>query len=233
MTENDSMAAFKTPTIQVAGIIDEDEARLVAECGVDLLGFPLDPIHGDAEIAAETASRIVRALPPPARGVLITYLSSAGAILSRSGDIGVSIVQLHGNVPIEELVRLRRAGSGLLVVKTLVVRDKNVSQLVDDVDRLSPYVDAFLTDTFDPGTGRWGATGKTHDWSVSRRIVEHSRRPVILAGGLTPANVRQAILDVGPAGVDVHTGVEGPAGRKDRRLVERFVEASHEGFESV
>ena len=227
------MSAFQKRTIQVAGIIDEDEARLLVECGVDLLGFPLDPVHGEEEIVREMAGRIVRGLRSPVQGVLITYLSLAGAILSRCQDLGVSIVQLHGSVPLEEILRLKSAAPDLVIVKTLVVRGGNLSQLVDEVDRLSPHVDAFLTDTFDPGTGRWGATGKTHDWSVSRRLVEHSTRPVTLAGGLTPENVRQAIHDVAPAGVDVHTGVEDLEGRKDRRLVEKFVEASHEGFESI
>lgn len=233
MTKNHRTSFFEKRIIQVAGVIDEDDARLVAGCGVDLIGLPLDLMHGDAEITAETAGRIVRTLPPPARGVLITYLSLAGAIVSRCEELGVSMVQLHGNVPLEELVRLRRAAPTLLVVKTVAVGSKNVSQLMDEVARLSPHVDAFLTDTFDPVTGRWGATGKTHDWSISRRILDRSPRPVILAGGLTPHNVRQAILDVGPAGVDVHTGVEDETGRKDRRLVQEFVEASRWAFESI
>ncbi|MBP2681380.1 MAG: phosphoribosylanthranilate isomerase, partial [Candidatus Krumholzibacteriota bacterium] len=101
------------------------------------------------------------------------------------------------------------------------------------VDRFAPFVDAFLTDTFDESTGRWGATGKTHDWSVSRRLVERSSRPVILAGGLTPQNVARAIREVRPAGVDAHTGVEDSRGRKDRSLVERFVAEARRAFASL
>ena len=95
---------------------------------------------------------------------------------------------------------------------------------------MSGYVDAFITDTFDPVTGASGATGKTHDWEISRRIVEHSRHPVILAGGLTPENVGDAIRLVRPAGVDVHTGVEDDQGRKDRRRVEAFVTRARDAF---
>jgi phosphoribosylanthranilate isomerase len=233
VTEAHRIFAFAKRTIQIAGVLDEDEARMLVDCGADLLGLPLDAVHGKAEISGETAGRIVRAVRTPAHGVLITYLSLADGILSRCRDIGVSIVQLHGSVPIEELVRLRRAASHLVVVRTLVVRGGNLSELVDEVDRLSPHVDAFLTDTFDPLTGLWGATGKTHDWSVSRRLVERSIRPVILAGGLNPENVHRAILDVGPAGVDVHTGVEEEGGRKDRRLVQKFIEESRRAFEAA
>jgi len=93
-----------------------------------------------------------------------------------------------------------------------------------------PFVDAFLTDTFDPQSGRSGATGKIHDWEVSRRLAEISPRPLILAGGLNPGNVREAIRRVQPAGVDAHTGLEGPAGRKDAARVAAFVAEARAGF---
>jgi len=96
---------------------------------------------------------------------------------------------------------------------------------------LSPLVDAFITDTFDPATGASGATGRTHDWNISRRLVEISRRPVLLAGGLAPDNVAEAIRRVRPAGVDSHTGVEDSAGRKDRDKVSRFVAEARRALE--
>jgi phosphoribosylanthranilate isomerase len=99
------------------------------------------------------------------------------------------------------------------------------------VGEVSSYVGAFITDTFDPATGLSGATGKVHDWSVSRSIVELSGKPVILAGGLTADNVKEAILKVRPAGVDSHTGVEGTDGRKKRELVRKFVSEAKKGFE--
>lgn len=91
----------------------------------------------------------------------------------------------------------------------------------------------FITDTFAPETGASGATGRTHDWLVSRRLVTLSERPVILAGGLTPGNVRRAILEVQPAGVDVHTGVEDTSGRKSGEKVTAFVAEARAGFEAV
>ena len=101
------------------------------------------------------------------------------------------------------------------------------------VKELSPLVNAFITDTFDPKTAASGATGKTHDWSVSRRLVELSDRPVILAGGLTPENVKRAIQEVPPAGVDSHTGVEDSTGRKSREKVQKFLSEASEAFELV
>jgi len=95
---------------------------------------------------------------------------------------------------------------------------------------LSQFVDAFITDTFDPDTGAEGATGKTHDWNVSKKLVRLSPKPVIIAGGLNHTNVRRAILEINPAGVDAHTGVEGKDGRKDFNLIKKFVEESRLGF---
>jgi phosphoribosylanthranilate isomerase len=89
------------------------------------------------------------------------------------------------------------------------------------LSELSPFVDAFITDTFDPKTGASGATGKTHDWRVSRRLVELADRPIILAGGLTPENVKRAILEVRPAGVD-----STPASKTPRRKSREKVQSS-------
>jgi phosphoribosylanthranilate isomerase len=88
------------------------------------------------------------------------------------------------------------------------------------------HADALILDTYDPVTGRHGATGKTHDWAVSRRVVEVVNVPVILAGGLTPENVAEAIRTVRPWGVDVHTGVERPDGSTDHERVRAFVSAA-------
>ena len=112
----------------------------------------------------------------------------------------------------------------------LVVGLHSAAVLERLVSELAPLVDAFLTDTFAPDTGAAGATGRTHDWSVSRRMVELSPRPVILAGGLTAENVRRAIEEVRPAGVDVHTGVEDASGRKSRDKVLAFVAEAEAGF---
>ncbi len=84
-----------------------------------------------------------------------------------------------------------------------------------------------------PETGACGATGKTHNWDISRRLVPFSPKPVILAGGLNPDNVREAIQYIRPAGVDVHTGVESSNGRKAPHLVRKFVAEARDAFAKV
>jgi phosphoribosylanthranilate isomerase len=116
------------------------------------------------------------------------------------------------------------------VIKSLIVESNNLAELKSSVGRFSFHCDAFITDTYDPATGACGATGKVHDWDISRRLVDISPKPVMLAGGLNSDNVRKAIAHVRPAGVDAHTGVEGSGGRKDAVLVRAFVREALSAF---
>lgn len=216
--------------IQIAGIIDAAEADMLQRCGVKYLGFPLRlPVHRQ-DICEESASQIIKSLKPPVFGVLITYLDDAEEISALCASLGARIVQLHGEIEPDELAKLREIAPRLSVVKSLVVGLHTERVLESMVERLSGSVDAFITDTYDPATGASGATGKVHDWRISRRLVEMSGQPVILAGGLDPVNVRRAILEVGPAGVDAHTGVEDASGRKSRAKIEMFVSEAEVGF---
>ena len=219
--------------IQIAGVIDAAEAEMLQQCGVRYLGFPLRlPVHRE-DLTESDAAMIIKRLAPPVFGVLITYLDKANEIAAFCHALGARIVQLHGDIDRDELTRLKTLEPSLTVIKSLVVGMHDDNTLETMVGELSPFVDAFITDTFDPKTGASGATGKTHDWNVSRRLVEVSDRPVILAGGLTPENVKRAILEVRPAGVDCHTGVEDSSGRKSREKVPKFLSEAYEAFEQV
>jgi len=224
---------YKNGFIQIAGILDRGEADLLTAAGVDLLGFPFGlDVHAE-DISEKAAKQIIRTLKPPVAGVLITYLNRAEKILALCRKLGLQWVQLHAPIPLDELKILNRLAPETVIIKSLVIRHDNRSLLEKDLYEHSPYVDAFITDTYDPETGASGATGKTHDWEVSHRLVELSSRPVILAGGLNPGNVQKAIRQVRPAGVDAHTGVETPDGRKDANLLRTFIDQARKGFEAV
>jgi phosphoribosylanthranilate isomerase len=219
--------------IQIAGVIDAAEAAMLRQCGIRYLGFPLRlPVHRE-DLSEEKAAAIIKSLAPPVFGVLITYLSQASEIAAFCHALGARIVQLHGDIGRDELRRLKTLDPNLTVIKSLVIGMRDDKVLEAMIRELSPFVDAFITDTFDPKTGASGATGKTHDWRVSRRLVELANRPVILAGGLTPENVKSAILEVRPAGVDSHTGVEDSSGRKSCEKVQKFLSEAHAGFALV
>ena len=217
--------------IQIAGIIDQAEAEMLVECGVDYLGFPLRlPVHRE-DITDADAAMIIQGLRPPQHGVLITYLNDAKQIHQLTTFLGTSIVQLHGDISIAEIAKLKQLSPGLQIIKSLIIRENNLAELVQQLLSFAPHVTAFITDTYDPTTGASGATGKTHDWQISRKLAEASPVPLILAGGLNPQNVREAILTVKPAGVDSHTGVEDRTGRKNKELVSAFVAEARAAFD--
>lgn len=203
---------------------------MLAEEGVNWIGIPLRLAVHREDITEDEAASMVRALQKDVQFVLITYLHTAHAVLALCHKLGVRIVQLHGDIAVSEVERIKLLDPDILCIKSLVVRAGNLLTLQQLASRFAPIVDAFITDTFDPSTGACGATGKTHDWSVSQALVASISKPVILAGGLTPANVAAGIASVRPAGVDAHTGVEGSDGRKDREKVRAFVKAARNAF---
>ena len=221
---------FERGMIQVAGVIDQAEAQLLIDCGVPYLGFPLRLPVNVEDLSEEAAAELISGFPPGVKGVLITSLDRAEAVIAFCRKLGVDIVQLHGPVAPEELAKIKTAWPELAVIKGLIVRGDNLDDLKLQIAATAPFVDAYITDSFDPATGAEGATGKTHDWAIDRALVAISPRPLILAGGLNADNVREAILTVQPFGVDVHTGIEGEDGRKDPVLVRRFVAEARAGF---
>jgi phosphoribosylanthranilate isomerase len=219
---------LRRPRVQVAGISTLEDALACERAGVDAIGFtiglPTGP-HNDLDEAA--AARIVRALPPFIVPVLITYRVTAAEVVPMCRAIGLSQVQLHAPADPAEIARMREAIPGLKVILAVNVTGPEALDLARERAR---HADALILDTYDPATGRHGATGKTHDWSLSARIVEAVEVPVILAGGLNPANVGAAIRRVRPWGVDVHTGVERPDGTTDHDLVRAFTAIAHATF---
>jgi phosphoribosylanthranilate isomerase len=219
--------------VQIAGIHDAEEAAMLIEERVTWIGIPLRlPVHRE-DIPEEHALRIIRSLQKDVSFVLITYLHTAQAVLALCNKLGFRIVQLHGDISASEVEHIKARDAELICIKSLVVRSGNLPTLQQLASQFAPVVDAFITDTFDPTTGACGATGKTHDWSVSSTLVKMASKPVILAGGLTPQNVAEGIATVRPVGVDAHTGVEGADGRKDRAKVRAFVRAARQAFDHI
>jgi phosphoribosylanthranilate isomerase len=211
------------PWIQVAGVHDLQEARLIAKANIPFLGLPLRlPVHQE-DLSEQAAKKLISEIQPDLKVVVITYLSQASDISAFIQELGAGIVQLHGQITQQELETLRGMMPELVIIKSLVIGKNSQAELITELDDLSDVVDLFITDTFDPDTGACGATGKVHDWRLSAELVERSEKPVILAGGLCAENVCEAVVKVKPAGVDVHTGVEGSDGRKDLKKMQVFM----------
>lgn len=219
--------------IQIAGISDKNEAGMLINAGVNFLGFPLRLPVNKEDISENDAAEIIKSLNPPNYGIVITYLNTAEEIALFCSELNSNIVQLHGNIETSELQKLKSIAPSLIVIKSLIVGKYQLDELKKVVDEQSEFVDAFITDTFNPQNGATGATGLTHDWEISKNLVQYSTKPIILAGGLNPNNVYDAIIKVKPTGVDSHTGVEDENGAKDIIKVQKFISESNRAFEKL
>ncbi|MBN2068212.1 MAG: phosphoribosylanthranilate isomerase [Opitutales bacterium] len=217
-------------SVQIAGIHDLDEANLVKEAGADFLGFPLRLPVNSVDLTESKAKTVISQIGIPS--VLITYQKKASEVIELCQFMECPNIQLHGLIALSELHWLRENAPDLTIIKSIIVRADlaSIDPLKDEIAMQAPYVDAFILDSHNPQNGADGATGLTHDWSISRELVAYSTKPVILAGGLTPENVATAIAQVKPAAVDTHTGVEGRDLRKDADKVKLFVEEARKAL---
>jgi phosphoribosylanthranilate isomerase len=206
--------------VKVCGIRTREEADAALDCGATALGFLVGLTHrAEDEIDEAQARGIVRRLPAGAEAVLVTHLLDPVQVAGLAASIGARTVQVHGDMAVADLRRLRALAPGARLLKALHVTGK------DAIGRALDYaadVDALVLDS--RTADRLGGTGQTHDWSVSARIVAAvAPLPVYLAGGLRPENVAEAVARVRPAGVDVNSGVEDASGRKDAAKMRAFV----------
>ncbi len=199
--------------IKICGITSPEDAQAAASLDIQAVGlvfYPKSPRY----VPEPTARDIVRRLPSHilAVGVFVDVPSSA--VLATACSLGLHAVQLHGLEPPEDVIRLEAAG--LRVIKALFV-NRNPSLH----DHLNYAPSAFLVEC--AGTHRPGGNALAWDWGQARGIVQGT--PMILAGGLTPENVQEAVRAAEPDGVDVSSGVENQPGRKDPEKMQRFVNA--------
>ena len=208
--------------VQIAGVSTLEEALECERCGVDALGFTVRLPTGVHDGLTEAKARsIIAALPPFIATVAITYVDNAREAVDLCRYLGVDTLQLHGEFPTQDLPLVKVGLPNLKVIRAVHVTGREALAKARSLER---HVDAIILDTHDAASGRHGATGRTHDWALSRQIVEQSRVPIILAGGLTPDNVEEAIETVRPWAVDVHTGVEDENGTRSFEKIREFVQ---------
>jgi phosphoribosylanthranilate isomerase len=196
--------------VKVCGITSYEDAALVLDQGVDVLGFNFYP-SSPRYIDPEHARSIIRRLPPFALAVGLFVNVAIPDILSETAHCaGVQVLQLHGN----ESPGYCRELSAWPLIKVLRIGKEPVQSNLNEYP-----VQAFLLDVKDDSL--FGGTGRSFDWKLADGI--DRTRPVILAGGLRLDNVREAIRIVRPYGVDVCSGVESSPGRKDAGKLAEFL----------
>lgn len=223
------MSAYWPPRVQVAGVTSLEEVVFCSRAGVDAVGFTLELPGGIHDgLTADKTRDIVLRMPANLMAVLITYLQTADEATRLARFINAHAVQFHGGIEEGESAAFRRRCPTMKTIARVTVHGQEAIRDAQCFTR--PLWDAIILDSFDPNTGRQGATGLTHDWSISAAIVRRAEVPVILAGGLTPENVASAIGQVRPHGVDVHSGVENPDGSRNLEKIRRFARAARAAF---
>jgi len=205
--------------VKICGITDIATASAALACGADMLGFHVELNHARNPVTPETADKIVSQLPETCTPVLVTSVAEPEKIIELVVKTGAKAVQLHAGV--EGLRKIKSALPHLKLLQVINVFDESA---VSEAKSFEGVADALVLDSGIKANGQQGGTGKTHDWSISKRIVASVSVPVILAGGLKPENVAEAIRTVKPYGVDVNSGVSNADGTKNFENVKLFVE---------
>ena len=195
--------------VKICGNVTLKDTMAAVEAGADAVGFVFYA-RSPRVVGPKAVAAIVSHLPPFVTPVGLFVNEKPEVVRQIASDCGIRLVQLHGEESPQYCAELK-----LPVLKGIRVRTR------EDVANLSAYrVDAILLDAYVEGMA--GGTGTTFDWSLA--VEAKAWGPIILAGGLTPDNVAEAISRVRPYGVDVSSGVESSPGVKDHAKVKAFVE---------
>jgi len=216
--------------IKICGITNIDDALVAADAGADAIGFNFFR-KSRRFIVPEAALEITAKLPPGVMKVGVFVNLQPSEITAIANRVGLDCIQLHGDEPPELLAALPR---NLQVIRAHRFGQQAFAPLLSYLEEcraVGRSPDAVLIDA-DSGT-EFGGTGRTADWEqIAAHRAELGALSLILAGGLTPQNVSEAIANVHPTAVDVASGVELQPGIKDHELVRRFVTAARQSFET-
>lgn len=201
--------------IKFCGTTSLADMQCAVDAGCDALGFIMGVTHRSSDVVTpKEAAKMIQRLPPFIEPVAVTHLQETEDLIRLVKDSRCTTLQIQDTIEPSEIDVIRDALPYLKIVKAVHVTDDSA---VKTGKRYEPYADALILDT--RTREKIGGTGIPHDWNISATIVATSAIPVILAGGLTPENVREAIRKVRPYGVDVHTGVKKDGVRNPERTL--------------
>lgn len=223
MLDFDSISSM-TPRVKICCISSVEEAALAVSCGASALGLVSAMPSGPGVIEEAQIAEIIRTVPPAVATFFLTSRREADAILDQHHRCRPNTLQLVDHVAERELIKLRRALPGIALVQVIHVTGP---ESIDEARAIAPLVDAILLDSGNQklAVKELGGTGRTHDWSISRKIREQCGRPLFLAGGLKADNVRDAIDQVQPFGLDLCSGVR-TDGKLDASKLHAFFAAA-------
>ncbi|SFR53134.1 phosphoribosylanthranilate isomerase [Halogeometricum limi] len=201
--------------VKICGVTSEADLDAVEAAGADAVGLIADvPVDTPRELSLVRAGELAAAAPPFLTTTLVTMPETVGDAIDAGTAVNPDVLQIHGDFDGEDF-RAIRAGAD---ARVFAVVDAEAPQRARALDGA---VDGVVVDSVTAGGA--GGTGETHDWKQTADVVSTLDSPVVLAGGLTPENVAEAVETVAPYAVDVASGVESSGGVKDHDAVRRFV----------
>lgn len=206
--------------VKICGLTSLEDAEMVCNAGADFLGVIVDvDVSTPREISPDRARKILKTVPGDVRKVMVTMTESLEEIKKLEEKIDPDYLQIHSELTPSQLQKFKKVcEKKIICVASIPKNPENPEKIISMSKRIGNTADLLLLDTKGPG----GGTGKVHNWEISFRIRNSLETPLILAGGLSPSNVKKAIEKVNPYAVDVASGVESEPGKKDPELVKEF-----------
>lgn len=185
--------------------------------GASALGLVSEMPSGPGVISEKLIAKIAAVVPPAVATFLLTSKQNATEIIAQQRRCGVNTIQICDRLEEGTYHEMRRAMPGVSLVQVIHVGGE---ESIEEAALVAHHVDAILLDSGNQALAvkELGGTGRAHDWSISLRIRESLQVPVLLAGGLNAQNVREAIEQVGPFGVDLCSGVRTNGKLDDEKL---------------
>ncbi len=217
------MNSTTRPRVKICCMGSVEEAAMAIEMGASAVGLVSHMPSGPGVIADDLIAEIASFVPPPIATFLLTSRQDVAGIVSQQRASRTNCIQICDRLTSGSYRDLREALPGISLIQVIHVTGR---ESVDEAVEAASHVDAILLDSGNQSLAvkELGGTGRIHDWTLSREIRERLPIPMFLAGGLTAANVQQAIRDIGPFGLDVCSGVR-TNGKLDPSKLEAFFHA--------
>lgn len=211
------------PKVKICCISSVEEARIAVEHGASALGLVARMPSGPGPIADDLILAIARTVPPPIAAFMLTSETAAQAIIAHHRRTLTNTIQIVDELAEGTYEEIKRELPAIKLVQVIHVIDESS---VEEAIRIAASVDALLLDSGNPKATikELGGTGRMHNWELSRKIVEQTKVPVFLAGGIHAGNVQQAINEVGPFGIDLCSSVR-TDGKLDPQKLNLFFQA--------
>lgn len=208
--------------VKICCISTEEEAKMALEFGANVLGLVAKMPSGPGTIDDDLIQNIVKSISSETLTFLLTPKTNPEKITEHQQLTSTNCIQLVDAVNIEDYAILRKNLPNIKLIQVIHVIDESS---VEEAKQYAEVVDMILLDSGNPklAVKELGGTGRVHNWELSRQIVESIAKPVFLAGGLKPENIREAIEFVKPYGVDICSGVR-TDGKLDKEKLKRFFE---------